>query len=114
MNIKITGRHHMEITDALHQHIVEKLRNLNHYDESIKNIEIELEVDKLSQIAEASIPISQSGDIHAHAESMDMYETIDKLVDKLKRQIKDNKARRYDKHHKLEATELKAAINEGE
>jgi putative sigma-54 modulation protein len=117
MNIKITGRHHMEVTEALRQYVIEKLSNLDHYDGQIKEIDIVLDVNKLRQIAEASIPMSQSGAIHATAESLDMYESIDKLVERLKRQIKENKAKLYDKHHKLEAGEIaeieRAALEEG-
>jgi putative sigma-54 modulation protein len=109
MNIKITGRHHMEVTDALRQYVIERLRNLDHYDGQITEIDVILEVNKLRQMAEASIPMSQSGAIHAEAESLDMYESIDKLAEKLKRQIKENKAKLYDKHHKHEAAELAAA-----
>ena len=98
----------MEVTDALRQYIIEKLRNLDHYDGQITAIDIVLDVNKLQQTAEASIPMSQSGAIHATAESLDMYESIDKLVEKLKRQIKENKAKLYDKHHKHEAEEIKA------
>ncbi|MFU8797301.1 MAG: ribosome hibernation-promoting factor, HPF/YfiA family [Gammaproteobacteria bacterium] len=107
MNITITGRHQMEITDALHQHAIVKLKNLNHYDESINAIDIILEVNKLQRIAEASIPNSQSGRIHATAEALDMYDAIDQLVEKLKRQIKEHKAKKYDKHHRSEAKKIK-------
>jgi putative sigma-54 modulation protein len=111
MNINITGRHHMEITEALRQYVVERLQNLNHYDGEIKEINIVFDVVKLQQKVEASVPISQTGAIHASAESLDMYESIDKVAEKLKRQIKENKARKYDKHHKHEAHEAIAAAN---
>ena len=45
-----------------------------------------LTVEKLNQIAEASIHVSGT-DIHAKAENADMYASIDNLVDKLDRQI---------------------------
>ena len=89
MQINISG-HHLDVTDALKQYVNSKMEKLERHFDHITNIQVTLTVEKLRQIAEATVHIS-GADLHAHAESEDMYASIDSLVDKLDRQILKHK-----------------------
>ena len=86
MNVTFTGRH-LDVTDALRDYANEKLQRLfRHYDK-ITNVHIIFGVEKLVQQAEATVNVPRGGVIHAHAESEDMYGSIDALFEKLERQV---------------------------
>jgi len=82
--------HHIEVTPALKQYATEKFGRLEHRGAIITHINITLSVEKLQQIAKATIHI-RGAEIHASDESDDMYAAIDGLVDKLNRQIKKHR-----------------------
>lgn len=85
MQINITG-HHVELTPALREFVENKFAKLERFFDQIISIQVTLTVDKLRQIAESDIKVA-GGDIHASAESEDMYASIDQLMDKLERQL---------------------------
>jgi putative sigma-54 modulation protein len=94
MQIHFTG-HQIEVTQALKQFTEEKLNKLERHFDKITSIHIVFDVQKLRQIAEATVFISK-GEVHAHAESEDMYTAIDLLVDKLDRQLIKHKEKIQD------------------
>lgn len=100
MQINFTG-HHLEITPALKTFTEEKLDKLSRHFDRITSIHVTFDVQKLRQIAEATILISKDT-IHASAESDDMYATIDLLIDKLDRQIIKHKEKITNHHHREE------------
>lgn len=85
MQINFTG-HRLEVTPALKTFTKEKFNKLERHFDKITAINIVFDVEKLRQIAEATILISKA-ELHASAESEDMYAAIDTLVDKLDRQL---------------------------
>ena len=85
MQTQLTG-HHIEVTDALRDFTEKKLKRLKSHVDTITNIHVTFNVDKLNQIAEAQVAVPGST-IHAKAESENMYNSIDALVDKLLRQL---------------------------
>lgn len=85
MQINFTG-HGMEITTALKNFTREKFDKLERHFDKITSISVVFDVEKLNQIAEATILITK-GELHARSESDDMYAAIDTLVDKLDRQL---------------------------
>ncbi|SEI40616.1 putative sigma-54 modulation protein [Allopseudospirillum japonicum] len=85
MQLNITG-HHLELTDALHEYVNTKFTRLERHYDHITNVQVTLTVEKERQIAEATLSVT-GGEVHAHAESEDMYAAIDGLVDKLDRQL---------------------------
>lgn len=89
MNINLTG-HQVEITDALRNFATDKFEKLTRHFERIININVVFGVEKLIQVAEATIHIPGS-DIHAKAEAENVYSAIDILIDKLDRQLKKHK-----------------------
>ena len=97
MQLNITG-HHVELTDSLKEYVSTKLEKLERHFDHISNVQVTLSVQKLRQIAEATLHIS-GADIHATAEQEDMYAAIDQLVDKLDRQILKHKEKNVDRLH---------------
>ena len=85
MHINFTG-HRMDITPALRSFTQEKLDKLWRHFDKITAVNVIFDVEKLRQKAEATILVAK-GELHASAESTDMYTAVDTLVDKLDRQL---------------------------
>lgn len=85
MQINITG-HRLEVTPALRTFTQEKFDKLERHFDHITSINVVFDVEKLRQIAEATIFVAK-GELHASSESDDMYAAIDALIDKLDRQL---------------------------
>lgn len=97
MQLNISG-HHVELTEALKAYVTEKFQRLERHFDQISNTNVTLQVEKLRQIAEATVNIS-GGELHAKAETEDMYAAIDALVDKLDRQILKHKEKHVSRMH---------------
>ena len=100
MNIDLTG-HHIDLTDSLRNYVNEKMGKLERHFDHVTKTHVILEVDKKRHIAEATVHVPGSnGNVHANAEHSDMYAAIDKLIDKLDRQILKHKEKITDHHRK--------------
>ncbi|HUX81880.1 MAG TPA: ribosome-associated translation inhibitor RaiA [Halothiobacillus sp.] len=89
MQIEITG-HHVDITEALRDHVQSKFTRLKRHFDKVINVHVILTVEKKIQKAEATLHMS-GNDVHADAESEDMYASVDAMIDKLDRQIVKHK-----------------------
>jgi len=91
MQINLSG-HHVEITDAIRNHVNEKLSRLEKHFDKVGNINVILTVENVRHRAEATLHVS-GHDIFADATDTDenMYAAIDALADKLDRQVKKYK-----------------------
>ncbi|CUU22697.1 ribosome hibernation promoting factor [Duffyella gerundensis] len=89
MQLNITGQH-VEVTAPLREYLNTKFAKLEHYFDRINQVYIVLKVEKVMQIAEATLHVN-GGELHATAEADDMYASIDSLVDKLTRQLNKHK-----------------------
>ena len=89
MNITITFRH-MVGTDAVKQYAHDKIAKLQKFLRQAMNAQVTLSVEGLEHVADVNI---SSGSLHLHAKvrSQDMYASIDKVIDKLDRQIEAEK-----------------------
>ena len=85
MQINITG-HRLEVTPAIRTFTEEKLNKLERHFDQITSIHVVFDVEKLRQIAEATVLVAK-GELHASSESEDLYTAIDALIDKLDRQL---------------------------
>lgn len=94
MQLHFTGRN-IEVTPALKTFVEEKLQRLHHRYEKVHSVNVTLLVEKLEHIAEATLHIDGT-DVHAKAESKDMYSAIDLLVDKLMAQVTKIKEKHSD------------------
>lgn len=89
MEFQITG-HNIEVTPALRETVEKKIRKLEQLFDRINGIQVILKVEKIQQIAEATVQVNGT-ELHASAEEVDMYAAIDQLVDKLSRQLTKHK-----------------------
>ena len=92
--MKITGRH-LVITSALRQHIESRFERLMRYEVKLNHLEVILSVSKLQHRAEV-VCTMQRRRIQAKASTLEMYATIDQLVDRLGTQIRKHKERQTD------------------
>jgi putative sigma-54 modulation protein len=89
MQINITG-HNIDLTDSMQDYVHSKFNKLERFFDHINNVQVILRVEKLQQIAEATLHINQ-GEIHATSDNENMYAAIDGLIDKLVRQLNKHK-----------------------
>ena len=97
MQINITG-HHVEVTPALRAYVTEKMQRLIRHFDQVNSINVILNVEKLQQQAEATVNAG-GRTIFATETAMDMYASIDGLIDKLDRQVRRYKDRITKHHH---------------
>lgn len=89
MHINITG-HRMDVTPAIRAFTEEKFQRLERHFDHITAIHVTYDIEKLRQIAEATIFVAKA-ELHASSEAEDLYAAIDTLVDKLNRQLMKHK-----------------------
>lgn len=94
MQISLTG-HHMDITDALRHHVNSKFERLERHFDHVTNVHVILSVEKVRQKAEATLHVN-GADVFADCTEEDMYVAIDRLVDKVDRQVKKLKEKQTD------------------
>jgi putative sigma-54 modulation protein len=89
MNISITFRH-MEASEAIKSYARDKMAKLQKFLRKPMTAKVTLSLDKLRHVAETRI---SSGGEHLEAKetSEDMYASIDRVLDKLERQIRGSK-----------------------
>ena len=97
MQIDITG-HHIDVTPALRAYVTEKMQKIMRHSDQVISIRVILKVEKLQQLAEASINVG-GRTVFANVSASDMYASIDGLVDKLDRQVRRRKDRITNHQH---------------
>tara|TARA_B100000315_G_scaffold235854_1_gene251104 strand:- start:327 stop:878 length:552 start_codon:yes stop_codon:yes gene_type:complete len=89
MKVSVTGRK-MEMTEALNDHIEEKISGIKKFLNEVKDVHIVLSVEKHRHFAE--ITLNASGYvIHCKEETNNMYSSIDRVIVKLTKQLKKHK-----------------------
>ncbi|SDJ92947.1 ribosome hibernation-promoting factor, HPF/YfiA family [Natronincola ferrireducens] len=91
MKVIISGKN-IEVTDALKGIVESKISKLDKYFNEGAEAQATLTVEKSRQIIEVTIPINGSI-LRAEESTHDMYTSIDKVVDKLIRQLTKHKTR---------------------
>ena len=101
MDISVTGRH-VAVTPALKQYAAKKLEHIGIDFPRILSAHFILDVEKFRQIAELVIQCGNHITIEAREVSEDLYASIDKVVDKVARQMRKYKTKIQD-HRAREA-----------
>lgn len=91
MKITISGKN-MAVTDALRDTIEKKVGKLDKYFYQDVPVDVTLSVEKNRQIIEVTIPFS-GAIIRAEESTEDMYQSLDKVIDVLERQIRKHKTK---------------------
>lgn len=92
MKITITGRH-MTVTPALRRHIEERARRLDRYGVRLDSGQFVLSVEKHRHAAEGVVG-GNGRIVQGRAVTREMYASIDRLLDKLERQLVKHKEKR--------------------
>jgi putative sigma-54 modulation protein len=89
MNVSITFRH-MDASEAIKKRAAAKLGKLQKFLRQPMTAKVTISVDKLKHVAEARV---SSGGAHLEAKesSDDMYTSLDRMIEKLERQIRVTK-----------------------
>ncbi len=95
MNLIIRSRH-FDVTDSIEEYIRKKMEKLNKYFDQIMDANATLSAEKNRQIFEVTLQ-AKKAIIRAEEDSDDMYTSIDRVVEKLERQIKKYKEKLYTK-----------------
>lgn len=105
MNITTTARHY-ELTPALKDYAERKVLNLKKYFEQIGTAQITFSLEKYRHAVEISVHVN-GREFNSKEESEDMYTSIDRVVDKLERQILKHKGKikRRKSHKKISEVE---------
>jgi putative sigma-54 modulation protein len=90
MNIAITFRQ-MEALDSVKGYATDKVARLQKFLRQPMKAQVTLSVQKAEHLAEVEVH-SGSEHFHAHERSDDMYASVDKVIDKLERQIRETKS----------------------
>ena len=85
MNLTVTG-HHVDVTSSMRNYVDEKMERLQRRSDNLFGVHVILTVEKIRRKAEATIQISGTK-LYADTTETDMYAAIDKLTDKLDRQL---------------------------
>ena len=100
MQITVTGRK-IEVTDALKDHAREKLEKVQKLFDFPLDVHIVLSVEKYRH--EAEITINANGNvIRGKEETEDMYQSLDKVITKIERQLKRHKEKTWSIKRKTE------------
>lgn len=89
MNIAITFRQ-IEASEAVKQYANDKVARLQKFLRKPLTAQVTLSLDKLEHVAEVHLHAG-SEHFHGSERSEDMYASIDKVIDKLDRQIRGSK-----------------------
>lgn len=91
MFINLTARN-IDITEALKSYIETKIKRLDRYVDNNTEAQMVLSVEKYRHLAEINL-VSKRINIHSGEESSDMYLSIDKVIEKVERQLRKKKDR---------------------
>lgn len=81
MNLNING-HHLEVTPAIRNYVIEKLDRVKRHFDHVIDASVTISVVKLVQRADVTLHV-RGKDIHAESSHENLYAAIDALADKL-------------------------------
>ncbi len=86
MQFNITGKH-LDVSDALREHVEAILGRLENTNHAVTSAQVTLQKEKHEMRADATLHVANSGEVHGDAKHEDMYAALDKLEEKLVRQL---------------------------
>ncbi len=108
-NVMVTGRH-VHVTEGMKQHAIDKISKLDKIGDRIIDVHVTMDIQKLSHRCDIMMKYGQTF-IRSHADTSDMYVSIDQAVNKLSRQLRRYR-NRLNQHHakKYEMEELPVTV----
>ena len=111
MAIEITGRH-VSITESMRDYALKKMQNAIGGAPQVENVHIILDVQKYRQIAEIVLQGKNHLRLEAREMSEDMYASIDRVMDKIERQLHKSKDKKIDKRGRPRVQDVEKAIGD--
>lgn len=108
-NIVITGRNHLELTDAIRDHVMEKVSKIERYTERLIDVQVTMDAQKLVKRADIVLKCGNFK-IKGSGTSSDMYVSVDQAVDRIKEQLLKYKDRMQN-HHARGVPSLEMNVN---
>jgi len=105
MNLSMTARH-FDMSDALRQHVETRFSRLERFNHRMSRVEVRLTDEKRDKRVEALAAVDGDVDLHAEAVAEDFRTAVNKVSDKLARQLK----RRHDLRRNHQAPRLNEEI----
>ncbi|MFO0774103.1 MAG: ribosome-associated translation inhibitor RaiA [Nitrospiraceae bacterium] len=96
MSVSLTGRH-VAVTPAIRRYVESKVAHLNRLGLDLHQVQVIVSVEKFRQSAEMVCVLNRRR-YRAKASSSELYASIDLMMDKIDRQLREKKARL--KNHK--------------
>lgn len=93
MHIEITARHY-DASDRVRNYVKEELARLRKFDHLITGCKVILDKTKEGELAEVNLHVSGK-DLVASESSEDIIKSVDLAVEKMERQLKKFKGKRY-------------------
>ena len=93
MNLNVSG-HRLEVTPAIRAYVSSKLERVKRHFDHVIDAHVILSVGKRHQKAEVTLRL-RGRDLHCASSEPDLYAAIDRLADKLDRQVLKHKGKRY-------------------
>ena len=86
MQITVKGKN-FDLTEALKSHANQKVGKMSRYSDAVITAEVTLSTERNWHVAEVTL-FGKGFDMHVEEKSKDMYNSIDRVVERLERQLK--------------------------
>ncbi len=90
MQIIISGRH-VELAESVREHLEERFNRLGRFDENVSRVEVTLSEERKRCLIEANVVTRRGPGVRAGAEAAEFRTAIDRLYEKLSRQLKSRR-----------------------
>ncbi|MFH1453447.1 MAG: ribosome-associated translation inhibitor RaiA [Armatimonadota bacterium] len=101
MQVTIKGKN-IDLTESLKDYATKKIEKISRYFDQIASADITFSTERQMHIIEVNIHVN--GEIlRGEEKTGDMYGSVDKVIDKLEKQIKKRKEKNSNKKHKVKS-----------
>lgn len=97
MRINVTGRH-FDVSNALKDHAEKRANKFKHFFDSVDEVDLVMEKENTQFKASVTFDVDKRT-FHIETKDYDMYESIDRLMEKVERRIRRHKEK-INSHHK--------------
>lgn len=112
MNLKLTTRH-FEITDALRNHAEKKISKFKHYFDAIVDLDLIMEKENTEFKTSITFDVDKKR-FHIETKDHDMYDAVDKLMDKVERKIRRHREKISSHHKRKSVSEASSMVESDE
>lgn len=108
MDITVKGKN-FDITDSLRNHAKQKLSKTTRFSDAVMSAEVTLATERNWHVAKITLNCKGT-DLHAEEKSTDMYNSIDRVVEKLERELKKQREKETNHRSGIRGSHLEASV----